>query len=115
MFDNHRKHDSRSKCYYDVCPLVSQNFNSIWSVISWNFSADALCNLQPSSLFNDHKNEQQKKVVVDSSSPINIIVFGGSMTWGRDSLGTCCDPETKLCSSEANNEHSFKPLDTNKW
>lgn len=94
---------SQGICVYDVCPLLPQNMNSIWNVVKWNFSADALCSLKSSN-----KKINNKTV----KSLINVIVFGGSMTLGRDSIGTCCKNSAKCDSSE---NHLQKPLDNNKW
>ena len=108
----HKYKNNPKRCVSNACPLTSDNFHSAWKLIDWNFSADALCQLNN----NDNNNGDTAAKVLKNSNKkhhINIIVFGGSMTIGRDSIGTCCVPSSSHCDTTL--RHNFLPLDNNLW
>lgn len=60
-----------------ACPLTDSNVKAAASATTWPHAS--LCNLHSA-------------LTSEARTPIKVIVLGGSFTFGRSTMGCCCDP-----------------------
>lgn len=75
------------KCIPNLCPVNKNYIERSESVIKWKPRVDGLCNLKYLNYNCNKKNLNYKK---ENCQTVNIIVFGGSMTYGGITNGVCC-------------------------
>lgn len=90
------------RCLPNLCPVKSSFITASQQPMTWKPRVDALCQL---NILNKMKRNYSKVVV-------NVIVFGGSMTFGQYLDGKCClqrENKTFSCHHRMKNDIELDP------